>query len=140
MSRFEANLSVLSAELDLKTIEVRLGYRSDASGVSVGDWSRFRADHTFPWSIWRMKLEWSLDSHPGTEGLDRSVAELSLNLAYAISELVSEGCEARLAVLQELAEDSDGWDRGFHLGVNALTWLTRARVSIVIDQYVLSEE
>lgn len=139
-SRFEAKVSVMSTELDLKTIELRLGVPSEASGVSIGDWSRWRPDHAYPWSWWKKDLHWSSDSHPGTDGLDEAVTALSADLADSICQLVREGCEASLTILQELGDDSNGWDCGFYLGVEALDWLVRARVSIVIDQYVLSED
>lgn len=140
VSRFEAQISVQSTELDLKTIESRLGHSSGPSGVSMGDWSRVRADHAYPWSIWRRDLDWSRDSHAGTEGLDRAVRDLPADLADSIRELVAEGCGAKLTILQELGDDSNGWDCGFYLGVDALGWLARARASIIIDQYVLTGE
>lgn len=140
MSRFEARISITSTEFDLRSIEKRLGVLSDASGASKGDWSRSRADHVYPWSSWRKKLSWSCDSHPGTEGLDHALSSLSMELADSIHGLVSDGCEAGLTILQELGDESNGWDCGFYLGVDALDWLVRARVSIGIDQYVLSED
>lgn len=132
---FWAYINVTSSDMDIAQISSVVGRMPDRSHA-IGDVSSVTGKR-YDWSSWKMDLELDKGLHAGTEGLSRGIECLPFELADALAALTSRNCDVVINVVQEF-DESDG-TTGLHLTGEALQWMSRARCSLDVDQYVLVE-
>lgn len=137
MSAFRMYLRVVSQSLQPEEISKRLGAEPDES-TSIG--SRRR-----PQSPPRSHATWirhagAAGSGARPEDLEPVILEWGANLADALGRLVESGeATVTLEIIQEIRDLDDPQQKGIFLGVDLLSWMSAARASLDIDQYVYHE-
>jgi hypothetical protein len=130
-------LRVVSSSLQPEEISRRLGVNPDESS-SIG--SRRRPETppraTSTWT--RFVSAPGVDMRP--EDLEQVVLGWGRGFATALGQLVDNGdVEAMLEIVQEIRDLDSGRDKGIFLGADLVAWLSIAKASLDIDQYIYHE-
>ena len=127
-------LRVVSSSLQPDEISERVGVQADES-MSMGTRRRPESPPRRE-TTWIRRVEVA-DDDARPEQLEPVIIGWGLDFAHALGRLVDSGeVVVFLEIVQEIIDLDDAQAKGIFVGAELMTWLSIARASLDIDQYI----